>query len=332
MSNRKHIQFHHSLSGTSFTDKENLYHGEPAIGLKPNHEKLFFKNANGDIITISSDELIESLSNAIGVGVSGTTNNRFIYSSELPHISGCTNLNEAVEDTASRALYVTPSIETNLNVAMVDVNGTKRPRYSFDIETDVLHVTLYKMVNGERVELYTGTESRYGGDVTINAIEEEYVLEFIPSDTPNIVIQETLFAYICCTTTTPNEQIDANTVAQLNFIITTDKELSTTITTAQGDYIWFLIPSTLNLEEVTSHNIDIIVDDQVRGNLEATIGSLTCYRTLKQLIGHDWKSRIFLSGIKRGKKCILTIEKGSLYSSDWFALYDSENNELNSSD
>lgn len=307
-STRNHIQLYRSPSAVTFNNPSELLDGEIAVGLKPGHEKLFLKNSQGEIARFASDSALQSLRQAVGIATDG--NDGFSYTSLVSYLSGNTSMIDALDEVGARARYITPSIETNFKVEMVtetnDDVTTTQPKYSFNIECDVEEVTVTKLVGNTTTLLYSGTSNTFTGGTTMEATEEKYILEFVPSTVPNIRVQEILYAYLCCTTATPENTIDGNSTAQLNVFITTENEIDTEVTTSSGDYIWFMIPSTTNIKEVTSDDVDIVIDNTNTSTLEAQIGSLTCYRTSNQLRMSDWKPRIQLSDTKKRKRRIIT--------------------------
>ena len=72
--------------------------------------------------------------------------------------------------------------------------------------------------------------------------------------------------------------------------------------------MWFIIPSTLEIEAITNDNIEVVVDYSNPSVLEATVGSLTCYRTVNQLGANTWKPTITLKGLKKSEKRIINVE------------------------
>ena len=325
---RNHIQLYRSQSAVTFNNPSELMDGELAVGLKPGHEKIFMKNAQGEIARFASDTALQSLRQAVGIATDG--NDGFRYNTLVSYLSGNTNMIDALDDVAARARYITPSIETNFKVEMVtETNNditTTQPKYSFNIECDINEVTVTKVVGNTTNLLYSGTSKTFTSGTTMEATEEKYILEFVPSSVPNIRIQEILYAYLCCTTATPEQTIDGNSTAQLNVFITTENEIDTEVSTSSGDYIWFMIPSTTKIKEITSDDIDIVVDNANTNTLTAQIGSLTCYRTSNQLIRNEWKPKIQLTDLKKKKRRIITtneslagdiIESKYAYGVEW---------------
>ena len=305
---RNHIQLYRNPSAVTFSNPSELMDGEIAVGLKPGHEKLFLKNSQGEIARFASDSALQSLRQAVGIATDG--NDGFTYNTLISYLSGNTNMIDALDDVAARARYITPSIETNFKVEMVtetnnDVTVTQ-PKYSFNIECDVDEVSVTKYIGSNPTVLYEGTAKTFTSGTTMEATEEKYVLEFVPSTVPNIRVQEILYAYLCCTTATSEQTINGNSTTSLNVFITTENEIDTEVTTSSGDYIWFMIPSTTNLKEVTSEDIDIVVDNTNTSVLEAQIGSLTCYRTSNPLRVNEWKPKIQLTDVKKKKRRIIT--------------------------
>lgn len=305
---RNHIQLYRSLSAVTFDNPSELMDGELAVGLKPGHEKIFLKNSQGGISRFASDSVLESLRQAVGINVDANEN--FTYQSQIGYLSGNTNMASALDDVAARARYIIPSIATNFKVRMVtETNGNSvitQPKFSFDIECEVDSVSVTKYIDDTSILLYSGTSRTVTSGTTMEATEEKYVLEFVPSASPNIKVQETLYAYLCCTTASSEQTMNGNSTAQLNVFITTENELDTEISTTSGDYIWFMIPSSTGIKEITSDDIDITVDTANTSTLEAQIGSLTCYRTSKRLVRNEWNPKIQLMDLKKGKKLILT--------------------------
>lgn len=302
---RNHIQFYRNLSATTFSNNAELLDGEIAVG----KEKLFLRNSRGYMATFSSDDLLLSLKDVIGVSVSGTAVDEFYYNSAF---TNKTNIGASLDDIATRMKYVTPYLETNFEIKMVDVQidgvTTSQPIFSYNIEYPVDIVCVSKVNNGVATTIYSGDSQSYSGTVSIGDIEEEYVLEFVPSEIPNVMVQEKIHAYVCCTATTSAETMDSNTVAQLNYIIASNGELKEEIDTLDNDYIYLLIPSDVKLNDFKSQNMPIKLNSTT-STLEANNGSLICYRTLKKLVENDWKTKIKLSGVKEKEKKIITIDE-----------------------
>ena len=303
--NRKHIQLYRNLSATTFSNNAELSDGELAVG----KDRLFLRNSGGDIATFSSDKLLLSFKNAIGISVSGLGDDDFSYSSLL---TDKTNVCANLDDIGARMRYASPYLDTEFKVEMVDIedNGIiySQPILSYNIECPVDIVCVSKINDGSVTTVYSGNSQSYSGAVTIGGIEEEYVLEFVPSEIPNVMVQEKLYTYVCCTASTSAETIDGNTVAELNYIITSNGELKGEVTTMDNDYIYLLVPSDIKLESFRSQNMPIKMNNET-SSIEASNGSLTCYRTLKKLIENDWETKIRLSGMKRGSKRIVSIDE-----------------------
>lgn len=304
---RLHIQFLRSESAIEY-DGPNLLDGEPAVGMAPGHEKIFLKNSQGEIARFASDSALNSLRQAVGIE---TENDSFVYRTQVPYLSGNTNMSDALDLVAARVNYSTPSVETGFEIEMVTTTNndtiTTTPQYSFGIECPVSDVTVTKVIDGTPTVLYSGSSQNYTGSTTIESIEEKYILEFIPSGVTDVKIQEVLYVYLCCTTANDSPTLSGDVVSDLNFILTTNKEIETEITTASGDYMWFIIPSTLEIEAITNDNVEVVVDYSNPSVLEATVGSLTCYRTVNQLGANTWKPTITLKGLKKSEKRIVNV-------------------------
>lgn len=314
---RNHIQLYRNLSANTFNDNAELLDGELAVG----NERLFLRNSGGYMSTFSSDRLLLSLKKAIGISVSGLGDDDFYYSSIL---TDKTNVSANLDDIGARMRYVSPYIETNFKVGMMDVEEGgfvySQPMFYYDIECPVDFVCISKVGDGVVTTVYSGGSQSYSGTVMIGGLEEEYVLEFVPSEIPNVMVQERLYTYICCTASTSAETMDSNTVAQLNYIIASDGELSEEVDTLDNDYIYLLIPSEVRLDSFKSQNMPIKLNEET-SSLEASNGSLTCYRTLKKLTENEWNTKIRLSGMKRGRKRIITIDEaiGSRFTDEMLA-------------
>jgi hypothetical protein len=315
--NRKHIQLYRNLSATTFSNNTELSDGELAVG----KDRLFLRNSGGDIATFSSDKLLLSLKKAIGISVSGLGDDDFYYNSIL---TDKTNVSANLDDIGARMRYVSPYIETKFKVDMMDVenNGViySQPTFYYDIECPVDFVCVSKVNGGNITTIYSGSSQSYSGSVSIGDIEEEYVLEFVPSEIPNVMVQEKIYTYVCCTASTSAETMDSNTVAQLSYIIASDGELSKEVDTLDNDYIYLLIPSDVKLDSFKSQNLPIKLNEET-SSLEASNGSLTCYRTLKKLAENEWNTKIKLSGMKRGRKKLISIDEaiGSAFVEEMLA-------------
>ena len=160
---------------------------------------------------------------------------------------------------------------------------------------NVLYVN--KVSGDTETIIYSGETQAYSGAVTVENIEEEYVLEFTPSELPNVTIKEAIHTYVCCLTSTSASTLNSNTVAQLNYLLTSDKYVTGEVHTDNGEYIYVLIPSTIGLKGVKSQNIGVKLSDTTN-TLASNIGNFVCYRTLNALRQNDWKLKIDLTGIK----------------------------------
>lgn len=291
------IQLFRNLSATTITDASLVQAGEIAVG----DGVLFIKNANGEIATFSNDEKLLSLNEVIGTSSSGLSRDRFYYEDA----SG--NLSARLNNMALKVGNTIPSIDTNFKVEMVEFedNGTimTQPMFLYNIDCPVNVVYVKKVSGDTETIIYSGETQAYSGAVTVENIEEEYVLEFIPSELPNATIKEVIHTYVCCLTSTSASTLNSNTVAQLNYLLTNDKNVTGEIHTDNGEYIYVLIPSTVSLKGVKSQNIGVKLSDTT-STLASNIGNFVCYRTLNALGENDWKFKIDLTGIKKESRTV----------------------------
>lgn len=296
------IQLFRNLSATTITDASLVLAGEIAVG----DGVLFIKNANGEIATFSNDEKLLSLNEVIGTSSSGQSRDRFYYEDASGNVSARLN------NMALKVGNATPSIDTNFKVEMVEFedNGTimTQPMFLYNIDCPV-NVVYVKKVSGDTETIIHSSETQASsGAVTVENIEEEYVLEFIPSELPNVIIKETIHVYVCCLTSTSASTLDSNTVAQLNYLLTSDKNVTGEVHTNNGEYIYVLIPSTVGLKSVKSQNIGVKLSDTT-STLVSNIGNFVYYKTLNALGENDWKLKIDLTGIKGGNRAIVSSKK-----------------------
>lgn len=297
--NRKHIQFYRNPSATTFTNASELMEGEIAIGLKPNHEKLFIKNAQGDIASFSSDAALNSLRNAMGITLGGDANDESQYSTQVPYLSGNTNMSDALNEVAIRASYALPACNTNFKVEKVTEtvgnNTITSPKYSFNISSPVRNVSVTKIEDYTYTSLYTGTTQAYSGDVTITSAKEQYVLEFVPSEASNIRLQEILSLNVCCLAADSNATLTTGSSPQLDYILATEDEFEAHVETSTGDYIWILLPYGIGIKEITLDGFELVMEPTDMGTLSVGIGTLQCFRSRNQLIAGQWGINVKLT-------------------------------------
>ena len=291
------IQLFRNLSATTITDASRVLAGEIAVG----DGVLFIKNANGEIATFSNDEKLLSLNEVIGTSSSGQSRDRFYYEDASGNVSARLN------NMALKVGNAIPSMDTNFKVEMVDFedNGAvmAQPMFLYNIDCPVNVVYVKKVSGDTETIIYSGETQAYSGAVTVENIEEEYVLEFIPSELPNVAIKEVIHTYVCCLTSTSASTLNSNTVAQLNYLLTSDKNVTGEVHTDNGEYIYVLIPSTVGLKGVKSQNIGVKLSDTT-STLVSNIGNFVCYRTLNALGENDWKFKIDLTGIKKESRTV----------------------------
>ena len=291
------IQLFRNLSATTITDASLLQAGEIAVG----DGVLFIKNANGEIATFSNDEKLLSLNEVIGTSSSGQSSDRFYYEDASGNISARLN------NMALKVGNVIHSIDTNFKVEMVDFedNGAimVQPMFLYNIDCPVNVVYVKKVSGDTETIIYSGETQAYSGAVTVENIEEEYVLEFTPSELPNVTIKEAIHVYACCLTSTSASTLNSNTVAQLNYLLTSDNNVTGEVHTDNGEYIYILIPSTVSLKGVKSQNIGVKLSDTT-STLASNIGNFVCYRTLNALGVNDWKLKIDLMGTQKESRTV----------------------------
>lgn len=291
------IQLFRNLSAITITDASLVLAGEIVVG----DGVLFIKNANGEIATFSNDEKLLSLNEVIGTSSSGQSSDRFYYEDASGNISARLN------NMALKVGNGIPSIDTNFKVEMVEFedNGAvmAQPMFLYNIDCPVNVVYVKKVSGDTETIIYSGETQAYSGAVTVENIEEEYVLEFTPSELPNVTIKEAIHTYVCCLTSTSASTLNSNTVAQLNYLLTSDKNVTGEVHTDNGEYIYVLIPSTVGLKGVKSQNIGVKLSDTT-STLVSNIGNFVCYRTLNALGENDWKFKIDLTGIKKESRTV----------------------------
>lgn len=291
------IQLFRNLSATTITDASIVQAGEIVVG----DGVLFIKNANGGIATFSNEEKLLSLNEVIGTSSSGQSSDRFYYEDASGNVSARLN------NMALKVGNAIPSIDTNFKVEMVEFEDNDtimtQPMFLYNIDCPV-NVVCVKKVSGDTESIiYSGETQAYSGAVTVENIEEEYVLEFTPSELSNVTIKETIHIYVCCLTSTSASTLNSNTVAQLNYLLTSDNNVTGEVHTDNGEYIYVLIPSTVGLKAVKSQNIGVKLSDTT-STLVSNIGNFVCYRTLNALGENNWKFKIDLTGIKRESKTV----------------------------
>lgn len=309
------IQLFRNLSATTITDASLVLAGEIVVG----DGVLFIKNANGEIATFSNDEKLLSLNEVIGTSSSGQSSDRFYYEDASGNISARLN------NMALKVGNVIHSIDTNFKVEMVEFedNGAimAQPMFLYNIGCPVNVVYVKKVSGDTETIIYSGETQAYSGAVTVENIEEEYVLEFTPSELPNVTIKEAIHTYVCCLTSTSASTLNSNTVAQLNYLLTSDKNITGEVHTDNGEYIYVLIPSTVSLKGVKSQNIGVKLSDTT-STLASNIGNFVCYRTLNALGANDWKLKIDLTGTQKESRVVVSSEK-STYLNYWKITGDS---------
>ena len=310
------IQLFRNLSATTITDASLVLAGEIAVG----DGVLFIKNANGEIATFSNDEKLLSLNEVIGTSSSGQSRDRFYYEDASGNVSARLN------SMALKVGNAMPSIDTNFKVEIVEFedNGATmtQPMFLYNIDCPVNVVYVKKVSGDTETIIYSGETQAYSGAVTVENIEEEYVLEFTPSELPNVTIKEAIHTYVCCLTSTSASTLNSNTVAQLNYLLTSDKNVTGEVHTDNGEYIYALIPSTVGLKDVKSQNIGVKLSDTTN-TLVSNIGNFVCYRTLNALGENNWKLKIDLTDIK-GESRVVTSSEKPTYLDYWKITGDSQ--------
>lgn len=299
MSNsRKHIQLYRNPSAVTMSDGTELFMGEPGLGTKPCHEKIFIKNAQGNITTLSSEFAKVSLRESAGVEYNHATDT---YNFRTPY-SDVTNMSDFLDEAATKLNSVLPSVNSNFKVEIRD----GQPLMSYNIDAIVNTVIISKRENGTLTPVYSGYGQTYIGNTTVGGVEEEYVIHYVLNNAPNIVIEESYYVYLYGIASTSASTFDGNTNAQITFYTSTDNVVNANITTGNGEYIWLLTPSVINLKKASNQNFKVSLDEENVGTLTLSNGLFNCYRTLQKLIECDLNIKMEFSGLKKGNKAIIS--------------------------
>lgn len=291
---RKYIQLYRNPSAVTMSDGTELLMGEPAVGLKPDHERVFIRNTHGNITSLSSDFAKLSLKEGVGIGYNNATDTFFF---ETPY-SNVTTMCDFLDETAISLERIIPSVESNFKVEIQ--NG--QPVVSYDIDTSVKNVIISKRAENALMPIYSGDSQTYSGHTSISSAEEEYVIHYSIDDLSDVIIEENHYVYLVGTATTTDDTFNGDTNVQMKLYAITEGNVNMDVSTAYGEYIWLLSPSSLRIRRVTSQKIEVALDEDNMAELTLNDSTLDCYRTTQKLVECDWKLKLFFSGLKSGRK------------------------------
>ena len=318
MAERAHLQLYRT-SGTTQPESSEMKYGELGIGYKKNHEKIFIKNTEDTISEFSSDTLLKEVRDTQDGKVASSTGLVADYTSETgvvdyryspssPALAEFDNMNDSVDYLASQLQVCLDQIEEfKQNIYVIDTNFTVEPNVSFtsyivsyecinnESPTTPESCTITKYVNNGSGSVildntYTASAST---ESQITGNKEQFVLEVVPDLPGALNIKSELTRYICYVGASSATTMTAQIVEGFDKYASDGVKFACdTVDTDNGDYLWFIVPSFISIQYVTSQGMEVTLNNEVQ-TITNTLGTFKCYRSYKQLAEATWEPVVF---------------------------------------
>lgn len=118
----------------------------------------------------------------------------------------------------------------------------------------------------------------------IEGSKERYVFH---AETKNKSTHATYEKYLWFYGVSKSKSMTSDIAMSLNKVLTTGVAFNPTITTHYGDYIWFIVPNYLSINQVKSSGFDVTLNDYELLQV-GTFGTYKAYRTLNALDDATW--------------------------------------------
>ena len=131
---------------------------------------------------------------------------------------------------------------------------------------------------------------------TVTGNREKYVLDVIPGSHTVFETKSEITRYIYYVGSSSVTSMSGESVELLNKYVSNGDKLKVKESTGDEQYLWFVIPDSLNLEGITTDSVSFVLDDVVQ-TITNSLGSFKCYRSKKLLVAANWNLMIYTSEV-----------------------------------
>jgi hypothetical protein len=315
---RKKILHYRNGSGNAQPVAGNMEKGEIAMTYTHDYETLYIKNSANTVVPFSSDHIREDwtndqdekVSSAIGLTINtevdtGEVNYSYHPTSEL--LQECTTMYDSVECLAGELQNCLELIEQmKQNVYMIDLGFKVEPNAAVTANTVSYSTTfngnptnpktavVSKRVNdGTSTVIINNTTQSSGSTVSvIEGAKEVFTIEVEPNLTGAMNMKSEITKYLCYVGHSSATTLTETIVNGFTKKLSDGEKFDAEVTTAYGDYIWILVPSSIQVAYVTSGGITVTLD-QTTKTFTNSMGTFTAYRSYKQLDVATWPLVIY---------------------------------------
>lgn len=228
--------------------------------LEDNEAQQVKIDRNSSINAIQEGQITD-LYNLIGHGASGTTT--VVYAVDS---------NFKVEANTGLTEYIV-AYETTYEDKPVSPKACK--------------VTKYVNDNPGKVILENSNVSGTTVTSNIEGNKERYVLEVTPDASIAFKSKSEVTRYVFYVGSISGDTISSEDIEKLDKHIGDGERLIVKENSSNGQYMWFVIPDSLNVQSITSEGIDVKLSDNVQ-DLSNDLGNFKCYRSNKLLTSANW--------------------------------------------
>jgi hypothetical protein len=320
---RKHVLFYRNGKRAGEPSAENMVKGELALNFTGGFEKIYLKNSDDKIISVSSDHLIQdvidkqdkSVSDAIGLTIDSTSSDdvTYVYTPKNEILTECKTVDDSIEELAKRlkeSLNLLNELKSNVYMLVTNLiveydRDANTQTISFDLKngdssTVASEVVIYKYFgdDDEPQNLYDETLVSSGSVTTsISHNKEIYSITVTPNLAGALPIKSETTRYLCYVCSSERSEFSSSDWVKLctsnaKRYMSDGTNFTADIETADNEYIYVVVPISIRVLYITSEGITVPMI-KLNGTYADNTGDFFVYRNSTPLVENAWSLKIY---------------------------------------
>lgn len=232
------------------------------------------------------------VADAVGLAASNASEDgeyRYVYASKNEILTEFHNASDSIDYLATQLKACKELIESmKQNIYMMEVDFTVTPNADYSAETvsfSVTHngeptspsaTTITKTVNNyEPVVIFSGTsETSSAFTSTIEGAKEHYEILVYPNSTLGIPVKSEVFKYLSFVGASSADTITKHVYRAFDKEMSNGIGIEKTVTTKNGEYVWIVVPDSLQVTYVTNSGMTFSLNDPVQIMDNVSVGDI----------------------------------------------------------